>query len=531
LLVAPGITIRDRLQVLLPGNPDNYYRQRDIVPPDLMTRLGQARIAIINFHAMLLKEKLPAGKLTKEILARGQGVSAFTETPDEMARRVCRDLGNKKSIIVINDEAHHCYRPREDTEKLTGEERQEAEKLAEEARVWLSGLEAIQRKVGVKVVYDLSATPFYLKGSGYPEGKIFPWVVSDFSLIDAIESGIVKIPRVPVMDNSMAGTMPTYRDLWVQVRDHLPKKGRKQTGVDQANAAPKLPSKSVMMGLDDLKRRRVQEVDFLLAKLVLETYFRTDSKNLTGLEDLSGLSRPARHTFEAEVQAWRFPEILPIVRQWRESCLHCKDDTFPQLLLMLDFAYTAADRIYQAIQLGQTHFKKLKPILQPYETTGSTTHVDFDTTRPTYQTTKSHVSHVALDSTYDEAKLANNLELMPEVISYVKNDGLGLTIPYTLGIKERSYVPDYLVRIDDGQPDPLNLIIEVTGEKKSDKAAKVATAQNMWIPAINNHGGFGRWAFIELDDPDNAKTTLREALKHGFETKPLLLAVEENSNE
>jgi type III restriction enzyme len=145
-------------------------------------------------------------------------------------------LGSKKNIIIINDEAHHCYRRRADGEevKLTGEERREAEKREEAARVWISGLEAVKAKIGIKATYDLSATPFFLRGSGYPEGTLFPWVVSDFSLIDAIESGIVKIPRVPVADDSMIGEQPTYRDLWLRIRDHLPKKGR---GTEAASGA------------------------------------------------------------------------------------------------------------------------------------------------------------------------------------------------------------------------------------------------------------------------------------------------------
>ena len=101
----------------------------------------------------------------------------FTETPDQMVRRACRELGNKKNIVVINDEAHHCYRRKPDDgadEKLTGDERKEAEQREEEARIWISGLEAVKAKIGVKVVYDLSATPFFLKGSGYPEGTLFP---------------------------------------------------------------------------------------------------------------------------------------------------------------------------------------------------------------------------------------------------------------------------------------------------------------------------------------------------------------------
>ncbi len=214
LIVTPGITIRDRLRVLLPSDPENYYRVRDLVPPYLMDELGQAKIVITNYHAFQLREKVSAGKLTKQILSQ-DGPSPFTETPGEMVRRVCREFGNKRGIFFINDEAHHCYRrkPAEDAndeEPLAGEERKEAEKRNAEARVWISGIEAVKQKLGVKAVYDLSATPFFLRGSGYAEGTLFPWVVSDFSLIDAIESGIVKVPRVPVSDDSMTGEEPTW---------------------------------------------------------------------------------------------------------------------------------------------------------------------------------------------------------------------------------------------------------------------------------------------------------------------------------
>lgn len=180
--------------------------------------------------------------LRRQILTQGeQTPSPFKESPDQMVRRVCREFGNKKNVVVINDEAHHCYRRRaggEEGEPLKGQERKEAEKREEEARIWISGLEAVKAKIGVKAVYDLSATPFFLHGSGYSEGTLFPWVVSDFSLIDAIESGIVKVPRVPVADDTMRGAQPTYRDLWLRISDHLPKKKR---GTLRVSGEPKLP--------------------------------------------------------------------------------------------------------------------------------------------------------------------------------------------------------------------------------------------------------------------------------------------------
>ncbi|MDO8691332.1 MAG: DEAD/DEAH box helicase family protein, partial [Dehalococcoidia bacterium] len=239
LLVTPGITIRDRLRVLLPNDPQNYYRQRDVIPAHEMDKLGQAKIVITNFHAFQMREKTDAARLTKQ-LAGQNDTGVNQETPDQMVRRVCRELGNKKNIIVLNDEAHHCYRRKPDgeDEPLTGEERLEAKTREEEARIWISGIEAVKAKIGVKAIYDLSATPFFLRGSGYPENMLFPWVVSDFSLIDAIEAGIVKVPRVPVADDSMTGDQPTYRDLWLRIREQLPRKGRK---TEQVWGEPKLP--------------------------------------------------------------------------------------------------------------------------------------------------------------------------------------------------------------------------------------------------------------------------------------------------
>ena len=796
LIVTPGITIRDRLRVLLPNDPTNYYRERDVLSADLLAHLTQARFVITNFHAFIPREKGNAAKLTKTILGN-EGTSAFTETPAEVVRRVCRDLGTKHEIVVINDEAHHCYRhkPEADDETLTGDERTEAARREEEARVWISGLEAVKDKIGVKSIYDLSATPFFLRGSGYPEGTLFPWVVSDFSLIDAIESGIVKVPRVPVADNSMVGEQPTYRDLWMRIREELPRKGRKTEAVTgepklpaelqgalhslyghyekayrlwEANADARargltppvfvvvcnntsvsklvfdyvagwekplpdgstvvvpgaftifnnedhgrwtarpntilvdsqqlesgegmspefkkiaaaeidefkseyrirfpgrdpdeltdedllrevmntvgkqgklgehircvvsvsmltegwdantvthilgirafgtqllceqvvgrglrrmgyavneqglfdpeyaevygvpfsfipcagsqeavkpgrmptrvraledriaseitfprlqgyryeiagerlsarftddsrlalstadIPTKTenapivgetVIHTLDDLKKHRPKEVAFLLAKLVLERYFR----------DEDGNSKP-----------WLFPQILRIAARWMDECLTCKDNTFPQLLLLIEFAHDAADRIYKAIVASTEGTPALKPILQPYDTVGSTRWVDFDTARPVWPTRpdRCHISHVVADTESWEQKLAQTLEDMPEVVAYVKNHNLGFTIPYTLNGEEHAYHPDFIVRMDDGQgrDDLLNLIVEVSGQAKKDKAAKVSTARTLWVPAVNNHGGFGRWAFVEVVDPWNAAATIRTAIGAG----------------
>ena len=144
---------------------------------------------ITNFHAFKRREKGEGSKLGKQIAVGRRDTGAFTEAPAEMVRRVCRELGNKRNVIVINDEAHHCYRRKPDSEDevLSGEDKREAQKRNEEARVWITGLEAVKQRLGIRALYDLSATPFFLRGSGYNEGVLFPWVVSDFSLIDAWE--------------------------------------------------------------------------------------------------------------------------------------------------------------------------------------------------------------------------------------------------------------------------------------------------------------------------------------------------------
>ena len=146
-----------------------------------------------------------------------------------------------KNILVLNDEAHHCYREKagsEEEEDLKGEERQEAEKNKEAARLWISGLEAVNRKLGISRVIDLSATPFFLRGSGYAEGTLFPWTMSDFSLMDAIECGIVKLPRVPVAENIPGDEMPMFRNLWENIRKEMPKKGRGKAAVLDPLALP-----------------------------------------------------------------------------------------------------------------------------------------------------------------------------------------------------------------------------------------------------------------------------------------------------
>lgn len=243
LIVAPGLTIKDRLRVLQPNDPDSYYRQRELIPQDMLADLERAKIVITNFHAFKRRERLELSKGGRSLL-QGRGETLDTlETEGQMIQRVMPDLMGLKNILVINDEAHHCYREKpltEDEEDLKGDEKKEAEENNAAARLWISGLEAVNRSMGVNRVVDLSATPFFLRGSGYAEGTLFPWTMSDFSLMDAIECGIVKLPRVPVADNIPGGDVPVFRNLWQHIAKEMPKKGR---GKGDALDPLKLPTR------------------------------------------------------------------------------------------------------------------------------------------------------------------------------------------------------------------------------------------------------------------------------------------------
>jgi type III restriction enzyme len=244
LVVAPGLTIKDRLRVLQPNDPDSYYASRELVPEDMLDDVNRAKIVITNFHAFKLRDRIELSSGGRSLLqGRGEALNTL-ETEGQMLQRVMPDLMGMKHILVLNDEAHHCYREKPDTdenEDLKGDEKKEAEKNNEAARVWISGLEAVNRKLGASRVIDLSATPFFLSGSGYAEGTLFPWTMSDFSLMDAIECGIVKLPRVPVADNIPGDEMPMFRDLWQHIRTHMPKKGRgKANTLDPLSLPPQL---------------------------------------------------------------------------------------------------------------------------------------------------------------------------------------------------------------------------------------------------------------------------------------------------
>ena len=779
LVVAPGITIKDRLRVLKPNDPDSYYASRELVPNDLIPELGKAKIVITNYHAFKLRERLKLARGSRSFL-QGRGEELKTlETEGQMLQRVMPNLMGMKNIMAINDEAHHCYREKpekHDAEKLKGDERQEAKRNNEAARLWINGLEVVKRNMGIAQVVDLSATPFFLRGSGYEEKTIFHWTVSDFSLMDAIECGIVKLPRVPVADNIPGGDMPRFRNLWEHIRAKMPKKGRgKSKTLDplslpvelitalealyghyqktfelwqQANvrtppcfiivcqntAISKLvydfisgfyrelqdgESRLVpgrlelfrnfdeygnplarpntllidseqlesgealdrnfrkMMGSEIERYRREiiqrggdqQRADRIsdqeLLREVMNTVGKPDrlgesircvvsvsmltegwdantvthilgirafgtqllceqvvgralrrqsydlnEENLFEPEyaDILGIPfdftakpvavkpqppretvhvramRPERDALEIQfprVEGYRvelpderlaadfdvdstllltpelvgpsithsagiigpgvdldlehlgdtrrstllfhlsrrllftryrdpdkepethlFGQLKRIAKHWLDHYLVCKGNTYPAQLMYQELADMACSRIHAGITRRFQEQQPIRAVLDPYNPTGSSLHVNFYSSKKSrWQTDprKCHVNWVILDSDW-EAEFCRVVESHPRVQAYVKNQGLGFNVPYRYGSSMRKYVPDFIVQIDDGQDDWLNLVVEVKGYRGEDAKEKKATMDTYWVPGVNQLGAHGRWAFVELDD-------------------------------
>lgn len=796
LVIAPGITIKDRLRVLEPEGADSYFASRNIVPRDMLPDLGRAKIAITNYHAFQRRNKLSLSKGNKAALAGWRGESIDTlESEGEMLRRAMPELVGMSKIFVINDEAHHCYRENPDSKERKKKEEKDAN---EAARLWINGIGAVQRHMGLlgqpakaKVtskslpgVIDLSATPYFLKGSGYPEGLLFPWTVSDFPLIEAIECGIVKLPRVPVLDDHpTVDNKPILGNLWKHVGKKMPKKGRKaggggadpadlpelvQTGLkalydhyaktseqweragigvppvfivvcnntassqmvhdwiagwereetpeqpsdfakanlalfsnfdahDQRLSKPRtflidsaqfdnpdaikdafrkemadeieqfrreFPNKEItdetllrevmntigqkgrlgesircvvsvsmltegwdantvthvfglrafgsqliseqVMGrglrrvsydLDEHDRFKPEYADILgipfdfigeptastitppkkpvqvravrertdveivfpnvvgyrteLPPRNVEADF-TDDSRLTITREMVGptetvlsgivgetaiirpnekdysLSRPSTlimklsgelvrakyPTVEGGFDTRLFNKVRPVVKAWLDEYLICGDGTFPGMLEIRALANRAVEKIHAAIERANQRrvdagevAPVVRAIIDPINTTASTRFVGFPTTKPVLATDmgglggapKCQVDHVVLDSGWEKA-MAMALQKHPRVLSYVKNQGLGFTIPYRKGTQPHDYLPDFLVSVDVGAAEPLNLIVEVKGKRDDDAAIKADTAKTLWVPAVNNDGRFGRWAFHEFTD-------------------------------
>ncbi len=784
LIITPGITIKDRLRVLQPADENNYYETRELVPPEMLPDIRRAEIVITNYHAFQHRETMALPKVARSFLQGNEPEPIKTsETDTDMLKRACGKLLRFERVNVINDEAHHCYRHKAGADAegpYTGDEKREAADNEEAARLWISGIESLNRHLskGVRAVYDLSATPFFLRGSGYEEGKLFPWVVSDFSLIDAIESGIVKLPRVPVTDNLVQTDTVVYRDLWkyiskgpgalpksvnagklspfdlpntlktalnalyshyegeferwqragievppvfivvcqntaisklifewiagfergdgasdervafhpgslelfrnydeqggrlprprtllidsrqIEAGDALDKNFRDAAGpeIDQfkrelatregagsvkaemtesqllrevmntVGRAGRLGEKircvvSVSMltegwdantvthilgvrafgtqllceqvigrglrrqsyelnpetGLFDVEYADIMGIpfDFATSPVVakptkpkpvtrvhaikerdaleivfprvsgyrrdlpsdrLEAIFTEDSRlEITPLdigptsvvmEGIVGAGvtitpqvlerlRPSEISFnlakyllyaqfrdeDGIPRQHLFPQIQRLARRWLDEGYLVTKGVPVGAILYQDQLARAAEKIDIALTRGSEG--GILAVLDPYNPRGSTRHVNFITSKACWVTgarpPKCQISHVVLDSSWEE-QLALTLETHPRVLAYAKNQALGFEVPYLDAGAMRRYVPDFLVRLDDGGMEPLNLVLEVKGMRNENAKAKAQTMQEMWVPGVNALGAFGRWGFAEFQD-------------------------------
>lgn len=190
-IVAPGLTVKSRLQVLQTGGDDNYYVQFNIVPIGLMDKLHQGKVMITNWQALAWD--------SEETIAKRRSVDKRGAKSDEAyTREVLGEMANASNILVINDEAHHAWRKNPENKVKLTKEQKEAE---QQATIWISGLDRIHKTRGILSCYDFSATPFAPSGKKNDEEALFSWIVTDFGLNDGIESGLVKTPRVVVRDD------------------------------------------------------------------------------------------------------------------------------------------------------------------------------------------------------------------------------------------------------------------------------------------------------------------------------------------
>jgi type III restriction enzyme len=203
----------------------------------------------------------------------------------------------------------------------------------------------------------------------------------------------------------------------------------------------------------------------------------------------------------AEPKLHLFGQLKRIVRQWlAEGNLHCTGGTYPAQVLYQPIADMACERIKAAITEGIEGDKPVRAIPDPYNPTGSTSHVNFNSSKATrWQTDprKCHINWVICDSDW-EAEFCRVVERHPRVLAYTANQGLGFEVPYLFKATPRIYIPDFIVRIDDGRPDPLNLVVEIKGYRGEDAKDKANTMRTQWVPGVNNLRTYGRWAHAEF---------------------------------
>jgi type III restriction enzyme len=223
LVVAPGLTVRNRLSVLVPAGEGNYYDEFNIVPLGLREKLRQAKVKVRNWHALAWE--------TEEKVKRRKSVDKRGAKSDEAyTREVLAEMESARNFVVINDEAHHAWRVPAGL-RLRGEKKKEAE----EATIWIGGLDRLHKARGILTAYDFSATPFTPTGKAAEEENLFGWIVSDFNLNDAIEAGLVKTPRVVVRDDGKLTS--DYKSQFY----HLYSVPDVKTSLNRRNALPTAP--------------------------------------------------------------------------------------------------------------------------------------------------------------------------------------------------------------------------------------------------------------------------------------------------
>jgi type III restriction enzyme len=232
-----------------------------------------------------------------------------------------------------------------------------------------------------------------------------------------------------------------------------------------------------------------------------------------------------------DTRPWLFPRLVQICRDWLDRCVDVSPGfSIGQLLGSAELRATAVEAIHQAfaVQAGNRR-ERLRPMLRRFDPIGSTANISFATRKKVYATDKSEISHVTLDgrdgNTWEQI-LALECELNDDVAAYVKNDRLGFTIPYVHQGRAHSHLPDFLLRLRRRPDEPFDrtLIVEVSGSQKSPgpTAAKAETARNQWCVAVNNHGGFGRWGYVEIRSMPAAHDMLIDAIAALYADAPII---------
>jgi len=221
-----------------------------------------------------------------------------------------------------------------------------------------------------------------------------------------------------------------------------------------------------------------------------------------------------------EAKLHLFGQLKRISKEWLDTCLVCKGDTYPAQLMYQELADMACARITDAITRSEQGKRPIKAVLDPYNPVGSTNHVSFNTSKKDRWQTDSRrcqINWVILDSGW-EGEFCRVAEAHPKVLAYVKNHNLGLEVPYRYGSETRTYLPDFIVQVDDGHgaDDPLHLIVEIKGYRREDAKEKKSTMETYWVPGVNNLGNHGRWAFAEFTEVYQIETDFSAKVAREF---------------